>query len=98
MAGLTGAGEFVEQRIDRLVVDQTGLTGVYDIDLEWVPPAGLPDGRDNPGAGDFPRRAAATKANSIFGALEAAGLRLQSAKQDFDYLVVDHVDRVPSAN
>jgi uncharacterized protein (TIGR03435 family) len=90
--------DVVERSIDRPVVDQTGLTGVYDIDLQWVPPGGLPTGRTNPGVADFPPRDAAVKVDSIFGALEAAGLKLQGAKHAFDILVIDHVERVPSEN
>ena len=99
MAAMAQTGEFEEHRIDRLVVDQTGLAGLYDIDLEWVPPNGLPapiPGAD--GFDDFAPRDAAAKSNSIFQALEAAGLKLQSAKHTFDILVVDQAERIPSEN
>ena len=97
MAAMPQPEELVEHRIDRPVMDQTGLTGLYDIDLEWVPPAGLP--APIPGAGDgFPTRDRATKTNSVFGALEAVGLKLQAARHTFDALVVDRVERLPSEN
>jgi len=90
-------GDFAERRIELPVVDQTGLTGVYDIDLQWAPPAGTGPGR--PGArANFPPRNPAVKANSIFQAFEALGLKLQAAKHTFDILVVDHAERVPVAN
>ncbi len=91
------AGDFVEHTIDRPVVDETGLTGIYDIDLQWVPPGGLgnrikfPDDKEPP-------RDPSVKADSIFGALEAGGLNLQAARHLFDYLVVDHAERIPSEN
>jgi len=97
MAAMEQPGELAEHRIDRPVIDQTHLTGLYDIELNWVPPAGLP--APIPGTADgFPPRDPATKANSIFGALESVGLKLQSAKHTFDYVVADHVERVPSEN
>jgi len=67
----------------RIVVDKTGLTGYYDIDLKWTPDEDLVAG--------------ATGA-SLFTALEEQlGLKLVSAKAPVDVLVVDHVER-PSAN
>jgi uncharacterized protein (TIGR03435 family) len=86
-----------ERAIDYPVVDQTGLAGVYDIDLQWVPPAGLGpvDPLTRPG---LPPRDASAKADSIFGALEAVGLKLKAGKHTFDTLVIDHVERVPSEN
>jgi len=97
MAAMAEPGALVEHRIDRLVVDQTGLTGLYDIELDWVPPGGLPPVDPVASAG-YPPRDPSTKAGSIFEALEAVGLKLQSAKHTFDGLVVDHVERVPSEN
>ena len=95
MEAMAQPDDLTEHRIDRVVVDRTGLTGRYAIDLEWIPPGGLPRGHD---FGNFPPRDPAAKANSIFGALEAVGLKLQSAKHAFDILVVDHAERVPSEN
>lgn len=97
MAARAQPGEMMERTIDRPVVDATGLTGVYDIDLQWVPPAGL--GPVNPVASaGYPPRDASVRADSIFGALEAAGLKLQASKHAFEILVIDHVQRVPSKN
>jgi uncharacterized protein (TIGR03435 family) len=97
MAARAQPGELLERMIDHPVVDQTGLTGVYDIDLQWVPPAGLGPVDPVASAG-YPPRDASVKADSIFGALEAAGLKLQAGKHAFDILVIDHVERVPSEN
>jgi uncharacterized protein (TIGR03435 family) len=70
----------------RLVVDETGLTGTYDIKLEMLqtePPAA--DGTQDPGP-------------SIFTMVqEQLGLRLESAKGSVETLVIDHVER-PSEN
>jgi uncharacterized protein (TIGR03435 family) len=70
------------------VVDKTGLTAEYDVELEWAPEGTLMQTPD-PAAGGPP---------SIFTALqEQLGLKLESAKGPVRMLVVDHVAR-PSEN
>jgi uncharacterized protein (TIGR03435 family) len=67
----------------RIVVDKTGLTGNYDIDLKWTPD----DQQGTPDEGP-----------TIFTALEEQlGLKLVPAKGPVHTLVVDHVER-PSEN
>jgi len=96
----TAAGDDAPRNIDLPVVDQTGLKGAYDIDLQWNSPAGptrgLRAGRQN--ADRFPPRDPSVKATSIFDAFERDGLKLQPGKHPFDILVVDHVERVPTEN
>ena len=84
-----------EHNIDLPVIDQTGLKGIYDIDLQWIPPEGA--GRGHRGS-RLPPPAPDTKATSIFGAFEAIGLKLQPGKHTFDILVIDHVERTPTEN
>ena len=70
---------------DRPVVDQTGLTGTYDIKFEATPDFRL---GTNPDPHDI----------SILTALpEQTGLKLQSEKDMLDVVVVDHV-AAPSPN
>ena len=67
----------------RTVIDKTGLTGYYDIDLKWTPDEDLAAGAIGP---------------TLFTALEEQlGLKLVPAKAPVDVLVVDHIDQ-PSAN
>jgi uncharacterized protein (TIGR03435 family) len=67
------------------VQDQTGLSGVCDVSLEWSP-----DGQTD---------AAADHASSIFTAIqEQLGLKLQPQKITVDVLVIDHIERVPTEN
>ena len=67
----------------RVVIDDTGLTGFYDIALKWTPDEELANGA--PGS-------------SLFTALEEQlGLKLVSKKAPVDVIVVDHVER-PSEN
>ncbi len=69
--------------VDRIVVNQTGLAGKYDIDLKWTPD----DQQGTPDAGP-----------TLFTALEEQlGLKLLPARGPVDTFVVDHVER-PTEN
>ncbi len=76
--------------LDRPVVDQTGLTGMYDIHLEFGY-EGLklqhPPLHDDEPSG----------APSIFSAIEKLGLKLEPGKGSADFLVIDHVQK-PTQN
>jgi uncharacterized protein (TIGR03435 family) len=79
----------LSSQLGRPVVDKTGLTGKYDIKLEWARDQG-------PGSED----AASNDASgpSIFTAVqEQLGLKLNSTKGPVDTLVIDHAEP-PSAN
>jgi uncharacterized protein (TIGR03435 family) len=93
----TLAQTFLSSRAGRPVVDQTGLTGRYDLAL---PSSALPHPPPPPEASQ-PLNAPAPppgEDESIFTALpEALGLRLQPSKRQMDVLVIDHVER-PTAN
>ncbi|MGD0888921.1 MAG: TIGR03435 family protein [Acidobacteriaceae bacterium] len=71
-----------------VVVDRTGLQGVYDFQLRWAS-----DDMSSPADSD------ANSAPSIFTALQdTLGLTLQRQKVPVDVIVVDHVERVPTEN
>ena len=82
-------GNFI---VNRMVVDRTGLTGVYDFELSWTPDnlqSTPPDGPPAAGISDAP---------SIFTALqEQLGLKLESQRGSVEFLVIDGVQR-PSEN
>jgi uncharacterized protein (TIGR03435 family) len=74
--------------LNRPVLDKTGLTGKYDVELRWTPerillqPSTLPDGAPP----------------SIFTAIqEQLGLKLESGKGPVRLLVIEHLER-PSDN
>jgi len=73
------------------VVDATGLKGEYEIALSWV---------SDQGAGQpAPSAAASDPAADLFTAVrESLGLRLEPRKAQTEVLVVDHIERVPTAN
>ncbi len=76
--------------IHRTVVDKTGLTGKYDLELRFRPDAFDPamSQNDNSSA-DVP---------SLFTAIqEQLGLKLESAKGPVDCIVIDHVEK-PTPN
>ena len=74
----------LDYMVDRPVIDQTGLQGMYDFTLRWRP-EGAP--ADDPNA-----------AEPLFTAIpEQLGLRLEAAKASAEVLVVDHIDR-PTAD
>ena len=79
-------------RVERAVVDQTGLTGPWDLTLTYAPDsAQIPAGALAPGA---PPPAANPEAPSLAAALqEQLGLRLVSTTAPVEVLVVDRVSR-----
>jgi uncharacterized protein (TIGR03435 family) len=86
------------------VVDATGLDGKYEIDLMWVSPSvpafgprGPSASAAEPGLPDVGQ--ASTPTEDLFSALRhSIGLRLEPRKTPIDFLVVDHVERVPTEN
>ena len=69
--------------MDSIVVDKTGLTGRYDVDLKWNPSEA--EGTD-------------PSAPSIFAAVQdQLGLRLKPTKTTEETIVIDRLD-MPSGN
>jgi bla regulator protein BlaR1 len=87
------AGALAGAILRRPVIDKTGFTGTFDINLEWTTD-------QNPAAGPDGTGPASTDAAgpSIFTVLqEQLGLKLESAKGPVEVLVVDHLEK-PDAN
>jgi uncharacterized protein (TIGR03435 family) len=74
-------------RLEKPVINETGLTGNYDFLLEYTPQARLDET-------DSPANAGPTFQKALEQQL---GLRLQSQKNAVDFLVLDHVDE-PTEN
>ena len=80
----------LQRSVNRPVVDKTGLAGPYDWDLEFAPEFVTPlGGPPQPP----PDPAAFANRPSIFTALqEQLGLRLESARDSIDVLLVDRAE------
>ena len=91
--------------VRRPVVDRTGLTGTYDITLEFSP-EGMghgPKGPEPPGAyggnpAEAPRDSNDTGPTIYTALQEQLGLKLTSRRGPVDLLVVDSVEKVPTKN
>ena len=85
----------LSRQVDRTVVDRTGLTGTFDIELEFAPESLRPLSASTDPSGNRPQT---DDRPSIFSALQdQLGLKLDSQKAPADYIVVDHVER-PTEN
>lgn len=77
------------QVLNRPVLDRTGLSGTFDFELAWNPDetqfGGAIHGRPD---SDLP---------DLLTAIRGLGLRLESAKEPVQHLVIDHLEK-PSAN
>jgi uncharacterized protein (TIGR03435 family) len=101
--------DMLSRQVDRPIVDNTGITGYYDVDLEFKPEGGamggmrgmpmpMPrgDGGGAPGGSPAPD---AVEAPSIFTAIQdQLGLKLESKKGPIDTIVVDHCEKAPIEN
>jgi uncharacterized protein (TIGR03435 family) len=84
---LTDLATILARRVARPVVDRTGLTGLFDVDLAWTA-----DARSSAPLALAP--AAPDDGVSVFTALqEQLGLRLQGERVDTEFLVIDRVER-----
>jgi uncharacterized protein (TIGR03435 family) len=77
--------------LDRPVVDQTGLTGRYDFDLDWAPD-------ETQFGGEVPVASSDAQASPFFTAIQQQiGLRLEATRGDTQAFVIDHAE-APQAN
>jgi uncharacterized protein (TIGR03435 family) len=84
---MASLADLLARNLDQMVVDRTGLEGVYDFQLRWT------NDDQNSSSTD------ADAAPSLFTAIqETLGLRLQPQKVPTEIIVVDHVERVPTEN
>ena len=82
--------------LDRRVLDQTALTGKYNVDLHWIPDQSTLHGPPPPG--DVGAPPPDPNGPTIFTAVEEQlGLKLESAKGPVEILVIDHAEK-PDAN
>ena len=67
--------------MDRLVINKTGLTGTYNIELTYVPANRMGRGPDNSLDVD------------LFTAIKDLGLRLEPQRSSVEVLIIDHFEK-----
>jgi uncharacterized protein (TIGR03435 family) len=84
--------------LDRDVIDKTGLTGAFDIRLDLSPQEVMPNLRRSDAGDDQAAPAPpGDPAGAVFRAVQKLGLKLEPAKTNGEFLVIDHVER-PAEN
>ncbi len=98
IGGAGGLVSWLSRTLGRVVIDQTGLAGLYDYSLEWSPDPGE-GGPESIGLPpEVPHPQTETTGPSIFTAVqEQLGLKLVSKKGPVEVIVIDSVQK-PSAN
>jgi uncharacterized protein (TIGR03435 family) len=82
--GMSGFVVLISRLLKQPVLDHTGLTGLYDLKLEWTP--------DDADSSPPPKP-------DIFTAVQQQlGLKLETSKEPLEVLVVDRGEKVPSEN
>ena len=76
--------DHLSAQLDQPVIDRTGLTGKYDIDLSW-------DARREPSAPNL-------GPDLIHAVRDQLGLTLTPRREAFEILVIDHADKTPTVN
>ena len=107
---MTQLANALSNNLDRAVVDQTGLTATYDVDMKWtpddldrnqgrMPPPGAMMGPPGGGAvGDAPGGASEPGLSLPQALQDMLGLKLDPRKSSAEVLIVDHADKVPVEN
>lgn len=99
--------DLLSRQVDRPVIDNTGLTGFYDINLDFKPDMaammkGMPGpmmGGRGPEGGPGGPAPDSVEAPSIFTAVQdQLGLKLESKKGPVETIVVDHIAKSPIEN
>ena len=96
---LSEFARFLGLQLGRLVIDETGLLGLYDFNVDFTPaedqiPKG-PSGEDMP----IRRPPPGQEAPDVFAAVqEQLGLKLESKKGPVLVLVINHAEKIPIGN
>lgn len=99
-AKLSAFADMLTSILGKPVIDRTGLTGYYQIALD-IPREDVQNVARALGMGG-PAAPVGTPTDpggsSMFQAVEQFGLRLDSRKEQVDTLIVDHIEKLPTAN
>ncbi len=93
-ATLGNLADMLSHFSERPVVDMTGIQGHYDFDLSFAPETM----RGMPPPPHPPEAEPAEPAPSMFEAVQQYGLKLEPRKGPLEFVMVDHIERVPTEN
>jgi uncharacterized protein (TIGR03435 family) len=83
--------------LERPVLDQTGIDGLFNFELRWTPD----ETEAQPGGAPFPARVPSPDpaGPSLFVAIqEQLGLKLVTQRSQIDMFVIDHLQQIPTEN
>jgi uncharacterized protein (TIGR03435 family) len=106
---LSALADFLANQLnlDKPVVDQTGLSGKYDFNVEYVPdltkappppPGAVGVGPAPGGGGGGAPAEAAEPGSNLVAAMQQLGLKLSSGKAKLDVLAIDKAEKTPTEN
>jgi uncharacterized protein (TIGR03435 family) len=82
-------------KLNRPVLDETGVSGVFDLEMKWTPESSPP----LTASGAAPDAPPDSLGPSLFTALqEQLGLKLEARKTPVQVLVIDSAERTPAEN
>ena len=87
--------QYLAPKLNRVVVDRSGLTGNFDIELQWTPTSCRPERRGLRRSADPGQRVDIDpNGPSLFAALqEQLGLKLDSTRGPVEVIVIDRLER-----
>jgi uncharacterized protein (TIGR03435 family) len=99
-AKISGLADMLTSILGKPVVDRTGLTGDYRITLD-VPQSDVANVARALGMGGTATASGVPTdpgGSSMFQAVDQLGLKLDSRKEQIETLVIDHIEKLPTAN
>jgi uncharacterized protein (TIGR03435 family) len=99
-AGAVSLAHRLSTTLGAPVQDLTGLKETYDIDLSWGEPDAENDAATtHSSSADSRAGLPAAATDNIFTSIrDLLGLRLEPDKQQVEVVLIDHIERVPTAN
>jgi uncharacterized protein (TIGR03435 family) len=88
----------IERYLDRPAVDMTGLTGVYDVTIQYSLDELRNVLRATGSSVTIPDAAADQFPGSIPSSFESLGLKLEARKAPLEILVIDRIEKTPTQN
>ena len=95
-SGIAVLTEFLTHMTHRPVLDETGLIGEYDIELDGKVAMAEPLPSDNPSAPPPPPGPPTSM--DVSKGVQALGLRLEARRAPVEFLVVESAEKVPVGN